>query len=64
MSNQCAAVDAVRRSILASSTGGVRCQPRSSAVEISKRMGEDEAVVPPRARALFIMPSDGSRPVT
>ena len=63
MSNQCAAVEAVMRSTLESSTGGERRHPRSSAVEISKRMGSDVDEAPARERALLIMPSDGSRPM-
>ena len=38
MLNQWAAVEAVIKSTLASSIGGVKCEPRSSAVETSKRM--------------------------
>ena len=63
ISNQCAAVEAVMRSTLRSSIGGERCHPRSSAVEISKRIGSDVDEAPTKERALLIMPSDGSRPI-
>jgi len=63
MSNQCAAVEATMRSTLESSTGGERSVPRSSAEEISKRMGSEVDVSPAWRRALVIMPSDGSRPM-
>ena len=51
------------RSTLESSTGGERCDPRSSAVEISKRMGSDVDEAPARERAVLIMPSEGSMPI-
>jgi hypothetical protein len=38
-----------------------RYYPRSSAVEISKRIGSDVDEAPTRKRALLIMPSDGSK---
>ena len=41
------------RSILESSIGGKRFEPRSSAVETSKRMGSDVDAVPARSRAFF-----------
>ena len=63
MSNQCAAEAAVMRSTLESSTGGERCHPRSSAVEMAKRMGSDVDEAPARTWAWLIMPSDGSRPM-
>jgi hypothetical protein len=60
MLNQWAAVEAVMRSTLESGMGGERCEPRSSAVEMSKRrLG---CVV--EVRAVLIMPSEGSRPIT
>lgn len=57
--------------MLESGIGGERCQPRSSAVEISKRIGWERLVVEVevlvfgslRRRAVFIMPSEGSRPM-
>src|SRR5690625_206617 len=62
MSNQWAAVAAVMRSTVPSGTGGERLDPRSSAVEMSKRIGSvDEE--PPRDRAVVIIPSDGSNPM-
>ena len=63
MSNQWAAMEAVIRSMLWFSMGGERCEPRSSAVEMSKRMGLDVDVAPGWRRAVSIMPLDGSRPM-
>ena len=50
--------------MLESGMGGERLEPRDSAVETSKRMGSEVDVTPPRERAVLIMPSEGSRPMT
>lgn len=63
MSNQWAAVAAVMRSTLESGMGGESWEPRSSAVETSKRMGWEVDETPPRDRAVLIIPSEGSRPM-
>lgn len=65
MLNQCAALEAVIRSTLESAMGGVRSEPRLSAVEISKRMsrGGEGSLVSSCERAMVIIPSEGSRPI-
>lgn len=63
MSNQWAAVAAVMRSTLESGMGDESWEPRSSATEISKRMGWEVDEAPPRDRAVLIIPSEGSMPM-